>query len=192
MAGDELHTGWGTAFSQPTGPLLWAWNWCGSNNTVGKLVAIDADFLGTYTTTVNGQAAYTTQIVKTSAANNTWTSYLYNYRTHAWDTFYTSSSRYALGETDFGWDMFEIYATTNPATNAAWYCSSMAGKRFETSGTQLTLDGTTWSNATSANVYSYGMPPSTGSTFNCPALSFTMVQRYGNWVAQIGPTPAGR
>ncbi|MBN1173529.1 MAG: hypothetical protein JXA67_15260, partial [Micromonosporaceae bacterium] len=40
--------------------------------------------------------------------------------------------------------------------------------------------------ATSANSYSYGNPPPSGSEFDCPALSFTMVQANNNWVAQIG------
>jgi hypothetical protein len=168
------------------GPVLWAWNWCGGNDGVGKLVTIDASFLSTYTTTVNGQAAYSTEIRQTNASNNTWSSYLYNYQTHAWDIFYTSSGSYDLGETNFGWDMFEIYSTTNPATNTAWYCSSMAGKRFEASGIAISLDGSSFSTATSANSYSYGNPPPSGTEFDCPALSFTMVQANNDWVAQIG------
>jgi hypothetical protein len=167
------------------GPVLWAWDWCGGNAGVGKLVNIDAGFLTTYTTTVNGQAAYSTDIHQTNPTSNTWSSYLYNYQTHAWDVFYTSSGTYDLGDKGFGWDMFEIYSTRNPATNAAWYCSSMAGERFEASSIQINLNST-WSAATSANSYSYGDPPPPGSQFDCPALTFTMVHANDDWTAQIG------
>ena len=50
------------------GPILWAWDWCGGNAGIGKLVTIDEDFLNTYTTTVNGQTAYTTEVRQTDAS----------------------------------------------------------------------------------------------------------------------------
>jgi hypothetical protein len=123
------------------GPLLWAWDWCGGNAGVGKLVTVDADFLNTYTTTVNGQAACSTEVRQTNASNNTWSSYLYNYRTQVWDLFYTSSGTFDLSDRGYGWDIFEIYSTRNPTTATAWYCSSMAGQRFEASSIEVNLRG---------------------------------------------------
>ncbi len=176
------------------GPLLWAWDWCGGNAGIGKVVTINASFLTTYTTTVNGQPAYSTDVHQTNAANNTWAAYLYNYQTHAWDTFYTSSGTYDLADKGFGWDIFEIYSTVNPATNTAWYCTSMAGKKFEASSIKVNINGT-WAAATPANTYPMGTPPP-GSDFECPALAFSVVHANDDWVAQIGggtttPPPAG-
>jgi len=65
------------------GPLLWAWDWCGGRDTIGKVVNMNASFLATYTTTVDGAPAYTMEEVQTSTSTNAWTVYLYNYSTHA-------------------------------------------------------------------------------------------------------------
>src|SRR4051794_35176740 len=67
-----------TAYT-PSGPKLWAWDWCGGRDTIGKIVNIDTAFLNTYTTTVNGLPAYTMQEVQTSVSTNAWTVYLYNF-----------------------------------------------------------------------------------------------------------------
>jgi hypothetical protein len=166
------------------GPVLWAWDWCGGNAGIGKLVTIDAGFLATYTTTVNGYAAYRTDVHQTDAASNTWSAYLYNYQTQAWDTFYTSSGTYDLDDPEFGWDIFEIYSTRDPATNQAWYCASMAGRKFEASDIEVNINGT-WQAATTANTYPMGNLPS-GSEFDCPALTFSVTKPNDHWVAQIG------
>lgn len=37
-----------TAYT-PSGPKLWAWDWCGGRDTIGKIVNMDAAFQSTYT-----------------------------------------------------------------------------------------------------------------------------------------------
>ncbi|WP_433379025.1 hypothetical protein ACQPZX_12740 [Actinoplanes sp. CA-142083] len=172
-----------TAYT-PSGPLLWAWDWCGGNAGVGKAVSIGSSFLATYTTTVNGLPAYSFEVSQTNASTNAWTSYLYNFSTHAYETFYSSSGSYDLGETWFGWDMFEIYSTINPSTGAGYYCAGMAGKSFDASSISVKLNGA-WQTATPSNSYSYGNPPPSGSSFQCPKLSFAMNSPNNWWSARI-------
>src|ERR1700690_1933682 len=76
-----------------------AWNWCASSPGFAKTTAINSSFLATYTTTIASQPRYTVQDVQTNATTNSWTSYLYNYSTGAWDTYYTSASTSKLGNT---------------------------------------------------------------------------------------------
>lgn len=176
-----------TAYTD-TGPLLWAWDWCGGRDTIGKVVKLDAAFRATYTTTVNGQAAYTMREIQTSTSNNGWTVYLFNYATQAWDTFYaTSGTKDIPGST---WDFFEIYTTVNPSTGAGYYCADSNGKVFEASGVQVSQNGA-WVAASTANS-SLGTPPS-GSSFDCPALKFSIVHANDHWTAVDGaasPTTA--
>lgn len=175
------------------GPRLWAWDWCGGTpdygKGIGKIVTIDSTFLSTYTTTVNGQAAFSTDVHQTNPSNNTWTGYLYNFQTHAWDIFFTSSGTYNLSDKAFGWDIFEIYSTVNPATNNAWYCASMNGKKFDASSIEVNIGGT-WSAATPNTTYPMGNLPS-GSAFECPSLKFTVVNPNDHWTAQIGASATG-
>ncbi|WP_432984009.1 cellulose binding domain-containing protein [Dactylosporangium sp. CA-233914] len=176
-----------TAYTD-TGPLLWAWDWCGGRDTIGKVVKMDATFRANYTTTVNGQAAYTMREVQTSTGNNAWTVYLFNYTTQAWDTFYaTSGTKDIPGST---WDFFEIYTTINPSTGAGYYCADGNGKVFEASSVQVSQNGI-WVAASAANS-SLGTPPS-GSSFDCPALKFSIVHANDHWTAVDGtasPTSA--
>ncbi|MEU7866627.1 carbohydrate-binding protein [Dactylosporangium sp. NPDC049140] len=172
-----------TAYT-PSGPDLWAWDWCGGRDGVGKLTPMDANFLNTYTTTVNGRRAYSMDEHKTSTTSNTWTVYLYNYVTHAWDTYFTSSGVYDLPQFNFGWNMFEIYTSVNPATGAGYYCQTFNGRGFESSGVQVYAGGA-WVAATASNTSTpRTIPP--GSAYDCPALTFTMVNANDHWLAQIG------
>jgi hypothetical protein len=172
-----------TAYT-PSGPLLWAWDWCGGRSSVGKAVTMNSAFRSTYTTTVNGLPAYSFQVGKTNASTNQWTSYLYNYQTHAYETFYTSAGSYDLGDTWFGWNMFEIYSSIEPSTGVGYYCTDMAGQGFDASAIQVQLNGA-WQSATPSNSYSYGNPPPSGSSFQCPKLTFTMNTPYSHWSARI-------
>jgi hypothetical protein len=180
-----------TAYT-PSGPDLWAWDWCGGRDTVGKLTPMNATFLATYTTTVNGRAAYSLDEHRTSTTANTWTAYLYNYQTHVWDTYFTSSGTYDLPQFSFGWNMFEVYTTVNPATGAGYYCQNLNGRVIESSSVQVMV-GSTWTPATPANT-SAGTPPA-GSRLDCPSLSFTVAHPNDDWRAQIGttttPPPSG-
>ena len=71
-----------------------------------------------------------------------------------------AASATTLAEADYlhtGWGTW-FSQPTDPATNAAWYCSSMAGERFEASSITINLNGT-WSAATAANASDYGPAP---------------------------------
>lgn len=173
-----------TAYT-PDGALLWAWDWCGGRDTVGKAVPMDAGFLATYTTTVNGHPAYSEDIHQTDSSSNTWTTYLYNYQTHAWDSFYTSSGTYDIPEYAFGWDMFEVYTSVNSSTGAGYYCQDMAGQTFESSSIQL-LSGSTWTPASSSNSTPDSSTPPSGSTLDCPSLSISLTHPNDHWTAHIG------
>ncbi|GAA4245082.1 carbohydrate-binding protein [Dactylosporangium darangshiense] len=180
-----------TAYT-PTGPYLWAWDWCGGRDGVGKLTPMDATFLATYTTTVNGRRAYSMDEHKTSTTANTWTAYLYNYVTHAWDTYFTSSGTFDLPQFNFGWNMFEIYTSVNPSTGAGYYCQTFAGRGFESSAVQVYAGGA-WVAATSANTSTTHRTIPSGSAYDCPALTFSMLNPNDHWLAQIGGAqpPAG-
>ncbi|GAA1596357.1 hypothetical protein [Actinoplanes couchii] len=130
-------------------PVVWAWDWCASGGSgVAKEVTINAGFVATYTTPVNGSPAYSVEISKTNASNNTWTAYLYNFATGTWDTFWTRAGTSQIGAD--GWDVFEPYVTRNPATGVGYYCTSMAGQRFEASKIQVKVNGA-WADASSSN-----------------------------------------
>jgi hypothetical protein len=163
------------------GPVLWAWDWCGGRDTIGKVVNIDSAFIAKYTTTVNGLPSYTMQETQTSTSNNAWTVYLYNYSTSAWDTFYSTSGTKDIPAVS--WDFFEIYSTVNPSTGVGYFCTDGSGKAFEASSIQVGKNGG-WVAADDTNS-DLGTPPS-GSTFNCPKLTFTPVHQNDHWIATIG------
>lgn len=172
-----------TAYT-PTGPKLWAWDWCGGRDTVGKLVNMDAAFRATYTTVVDGRRVYTMDEHRTDAVSNTWTAYLLNYRTGAWDVFYTSGGTKSIPGA--AWDFFEIYTTVNSSTGAGYYCRDIAGTTIE--ATDITVSqGGTWVPAGPANSSLAAPPP--GSRFACPALTFSILRANDAWRAQVGDTP---
>ncbi|MEU3786872.1 carbohydrate-binding protein [Streptomyces sp900129855] len=173
-----------TAYT-PDGPLLWAWDWCGGRDGVGKVTRMDSAFLATYTTTVHGRPAYRLDEHRTSARTNTWTAYLFNYRTHTWDTFFTSSGSNDIPQYPFGWDMFEIYTSVNPSTGVGYYCRDMSGQTFESSSIQL-LTGSTWTPATAGNSTPDSDPPPPGGDFDCPSLTFALNHPNDDWTARVG------
>ncbi len=169
-----------TAYT-PSGPKLWAWDWCGGRDTIGKIVDMDATFQATYTTVVNGRRVYTMDEHRTSTTANTWTAYLRNYRTGAWDVFYTSSGQKDIpGST---WDFFEIYTTVNPSTGAGYYCRDLTGKAIEATEVKVQQGGT-WVAASPAN--SSLASPIPGSRFDCPSLTFSITHANDAWRAQVG------
>lgn len=155
----------------PADPIVWAWDWCATGNSgVAKEVRIDAGFVATYTTPVNGLPAYSVEISKTNASNNTWTAYLYNFAKGTWDTFWTRSGTSQIGSD--GWDVFEPYVTRNPSTGVGYYCTSMAGRKFEANTIQVKVNDV-WANASSANRASrYSLDLTCGShlTWSQPTL----------------------
>lgn len=163
------------------GPMLWAWDWCGSVSAA-KVLDIDSSFLSTYTTTVNGRPAYTMDEVLTNGSTNTWTVYLYNHLTGGWDTFYTSSGSDKSG-LNFGWDIFEVYTSQDPASGEGYFCEDSAGSTVESSDVQL-YDGS-WSAANPQDApLSGSIPP--GSSFYCPSLRFSLVTADSDWVGANG------
>jgi hypothetical protein len=163
------------------GAVLWAWDWCGGRDTIGKVVNLDSAFIAKYTTTVNGLPSYTMRETQTSTSNNAWTVYLYNYSTSAWDTFYATSGTKDIPAVS--WDFFEIYSVDNPSTGVGYFCGDGAGKSFEASSIQVGKNDT-WVAADDTNS-DLGTPPA-GSTFNCPSLTFTPVNQNDHWIAKIG------
>jgi hypothetical protein len=176
-----------TAYT-PSGPRIWAWDWCGGRDTVGKLTVMDSAFFAKYTTTVHGRSAYNVDIHRTSASPNTWTAYLFNYQTNAWESYYTSSGTYDLPQFPFGWNMFEIYSTIEPSTGVGYYCTDMTGRAFESSSIELQINNV-WTPATAANAPTDSTPPPSGSRFQCPQLTFSVPHANDNWLDQIGGTP---
>jgi hypothetical protein len=171
-----------TAYT-PSGPKLWAWDWCGGRDTIGKIVDMNAAFQATYTTVVNGRRVYTMDEHRTSTTANTWTAYLRNYVTGAWDVFYTSTgSKDIPGST---WDFFEIYTTVNPATGAGYYCRDLAGKTIEATDVKVQQGGA-WVPASPASS-SLASPPA-GSRFDCPSMTFSVLHANDAWRAQDGGT----
>jgi len=171
-----------TAYT-PSGPKLWAWDWCGGRDTVGKLVNMDATFQATYTTVVNGRRVYTMDEHRTDAGSNTWTAYLMNYRTGAWDVFYTSGGTKDIPGSS--WDFFEIYTTVNPSTGAGYYCRDLLGTTIDASDMKVQQNGA-WVPAAPGNS-SLSSPPA-GSRFDCPSLTFSIVHANDAWRAQFGPS----
>ncbi|GIE93046.1 hypothetical protein [Paractinoplanes rishiriensis] len=159
-----------TAYT-PRYPVVWAWDWCAQGNSgVAKEIRIDANFVATYTTAVNGLPAYSVDISKTNASNNTWTAYLYNFASGTWDTFWTRSGTSQIGNN--GWDVFEPYVTRNPSTGVGYYCESMTGRKFEATAIQVKINNA-WTNAAPENRASrYSLDLTCGSrlTWSQPAL----------------------
>ncbi|GCE46147.1 hypothetical protein EI42_01138 [Thermosporothrix hazakensis] len=176
-----------TVYSRAVGDLIWAWDWCGGSAGSGsgpqKEIMMDQNFLRLYTTVVNGRSAYTVQIVKNASGGNSWTAYLYNYQNRTWDTFYTSSGT-DRAQLSYGWNIFEIYATRNPQTGQAWYCTEAKNTVFESSNFQLRSGGT-WKLADASNSY---WSPSTSpnpSDYWCSTLTFQRVANNSNWIVRV-------
>ncbi|MGW1617713.1 ricin-type beta-trefoil lectin domain protein [Streptomyces sp. NPDC002172] len=129
-----------------------AWDWCAASPGFAKVTVVDSAFLDTYTKKVNGRPSYSVQDVQTNATTNEWTSYLYNYDTHAWETFFKSANTSKLGSTGVGWDMMEVYTNYDPATGEGQYCAETKGAVFQTTGLKYqTSFGGGWTAATADN-----------------------------------------
>ena len=156
------------------GNYIGAWDWGASSPGFDKITPINSSFLATYATLVSGQYFYSVQDVQTNATANTWTSYLYNYTTKAWDTFYTSSNTSKLSGTGGGWDMDEVYTQYNPLTAEGYYCTTTYGDLFESTGLQYQLSsGGSWSAATTANS-SPNLAYPRGADLGCANLDYAL------------------
>ncbi|MCP2259581.1 hypothetical protein LX15_003286 [Streptoalloteichus tenebrarius] len=169
-----------TSYSKYYGPQIWAWDWCRTGN-LAKQVPVDDRFLDTYTTTVNGHRAYTVQNIRTNAANNTWTAYLYNHATRKWDVLFTSSGR-DRSDTTYGWDVFEIYSAVDPSTGRGYYCAASVGKPFESNDIKLRKGGS-W--VAASPVESPFVPEKPDpADYQCPSLRFHVRHANDHWVVQ--------
>jgi hypothetical protein len=165
-------------------PQVWAWDWC---NLIapGAKVNVNATFLGKYTTTVNGRTAYTTKEVRTNASTNSWTAYLYDYKTKAWDTLFTSAGTDQSG-LSYGWDMFEFYSDTNPATGNTYVCGDLqnASTRIESSSLEI-YSGGTWNLATAKTTKWNPSAHPNPSGYLCPGMQFNIVKNNSDWLVDV-------
>jgi hypothetical protein len=157
------------------GNYVGAWDWGAANPGFAKTAAINATFLATYTTLIGGRHFYTVQNVQTNATANTWTAYLFNYKTQSYDTFYSSSNKSKLSNSGGGWDMDEIYTDYNSATGEGDYCTLTKGDVFESTNLKYRLSsGGAWTPATIANSTMSPAYPR-GSDLGCEDNSYTRI-----------------
>ena len=165
-------------------PQIWAWDWC---NLIapGAKVNVNQAFLKAYATNVNGRKAYTTEEVQTSKTTNSWTAYLYNYQTKAWDSLFTSAGTDQSG-LSYGWDMFEFYSATNPGTGNTYVCGDLqnVGTTAESSSLQI-RSGSTWQLANSGDsMWSPEAHPNPAD-YNCPDMKFHIVKNNYDWTVRV-------
>jgi hypothetical protein len=165
-------------------PQIWAWDWCKFIRPVA-VVNVNAAFMKTYTTIANGRTAYTTEDVKTNAKTNSWTAYLFNYLTGSWDRLYTQAGTDQSGLT-FGWDMFEFYSSTNPATGNTYVCGDLqkAGTNIESSNISIRHDGN-WVPANSTDSSWNPSAHPSPSQYKCPDIKFAIIQPNSNWRVHV-------
>ncbi|MCP2335912.1 hypothetical protein [Actinomadura rupiterrae] len=170
-----------TVYSQAVGNELWAWDWCGGDGPAVE-VPMDAAFQRTYTTQVNGHAAYTVQLVRTNASANAWTAYLYNYTTKSWSSSFSKSGRDTSG-LPYGWDIFEIYASRDPSTGNAYYCADAKNTVFESSSIKLRRNGA-WTAASPSNSPWEPVANPDPSDYLCPTLTFVRAGADDHWIVR--------
>ncbi|GAA2423304.1 carbohydrate-binding protein [Streptomyces mauvecolor] len=163
-----------------SGDEIWAWDWCGAGGPA-KTVAVDADFKAKYTQPSGGELAYSVQLVRDPGSGNSWSSYLYNYRSAQWELLYRQSGRDQSG-LDHGWDMFEIYASVNPSTGTGYYCTEARNTVFDSSAIELRHNGT-WKPASPSDSPWTDENPS-GQDFLCPRLNFIQAGTDDHWTVR--------
>ena len=150
-----------------------AWDWCKAITFVAE-IPIDKSFIKTYTKHHN----YTTQIVQTKASDNTWTSYLYNYKSGKWETFFTQNGTSELQGVQ-GWDVYELYSEVD-GNGQSYACADLEGRRIEAQGIKVGVGGklvpATSDNA--GNAYDHA-----DSDFYCDSFSYDMIKPFSHWRA---------
>ncbi|GGJ87060.1 hypothetical protein GCM10010123_15830 [Pilimelia anulata] len=150
-----------TAYYGPVRAVA-AWDWCGAA-AFRAFVPIDGAFLATYT---GSGGRYTGRVVRTDAADNTWTAALYNRRSGAWDHLFSSSGTSRSGRTT-GWDVDEVYSAVTGGVADA--CADRRGLRFAATGIHLRRRGA-WAPASAASADArYDRPD---AAFHCPGRAF--------------------
>jgi len=168
-----------TEYSTST-PQIWAWDWCGSNAPAVE-VNIDQRFVSTYGTTTHGPLSYTVRIERTNTAANRWTARLFNQVKKAWDTLFVSAGTDKSG-TPAGWDVYEFYSATNPATGHTFVCDDIARTKMALESQAIMLKkGGTWTPATPTNsAFSPARP--NPSSYKCPAVKFQVRNPNDHWL----------
>ncbi|HYQ63364.1 carbohydrate-binding protein [Actinophytocola sp.] len=169
-----------TTYYWQGGNAVGAWDWCAASPGFAAIAGIDTNFINKYTTTVNGKRAYTIQDVQTNATTNSWTAYLFNYTTNAWDALYTSANTSKLTETHGGWDMFEVYTEYNPATGEGYYCGATVGSSWAASNIQIRF-GTTWQTLTTSNSQLQNPSTVNPADLGCTNLTFAVPSANSSW-----------
>jgi hypothetical protein len=165
-------------------PQIWAWDWCKHIRPVA-VVPVNAAFMKHYTIIANGRTAYTTKDVQTNAKNNTWSAYLFNYVTGHWDLLYRQAGADQSGLT-FGWDMFEFYSSTNPATGNTYVCGDLqkAGTQIESSNISIRHDGS-WTPANASDSsWNPDLHPNPAA-YKCPDIQFNAIQLNSDWMVDV-------
>lgn len=151
-----------------------AWDWCHAITFVAQK-DINRSFMKTYTQQKN----YSVQILQTDKASNTWTAYLYNFKTEKWEKFYSQSGTSQVGLTS-GWDIYELYSEIAPG-GESYACADLKGKRVEAQGIMVGVGGTLVPADPSNAGHDYDVPI---GDFQCSSLTYQMVHQYDHWKAK--------
>lgn len=149
-----------------------AWDWCSQSSNFVAAVPIDSTFMATYTSSGH----YQVRIRKTQATTNTWTAFLFNYKTKTWQTLFSQSGTPAPSN---GWDMYEVYSDIAP-DGTSYACADLQGKTVDAKAIEIQRKvGGGWTNATPT--YATGTAISAEDGFLCPTLSWKFIYPYYRW-----------
>jgi hypothetical protein len=157
-----------------TSQVVAAWDWCVAINFVAE-VTIDKSFINTYTRHHN----YSTQIIQTKPSDNTWTSYLYNYKTGKWEQFFQQHGSSQISPTTPGWDVYELYSELD-GQGQSYACADLEGRRIEARGIMVGVNGNLVraDDTNAGQVYDHD-----DSEFHCNSFSYDMIKRLYHWKA---------
>ncbi|POM23652.1 hypothetical protein BTM25_48120 [Actinomadura rubteroloni] len=159
-----------------------AWDWCRSSPGWSVGVTVDSAFTAKYTAMSAGHPVYAVQTLLTNAASNTWTSYLWNFTTSSWDTFYTSSGGTPFPATGGGWDMWEVYTDYDATTGQGAFCDDTRGAVWESSALaySTSVGAAPLTTASTANSTQPAVPGDDGGC-DSPALTRQLVSANSQW-----------
>ncbi len=150
-----------------------AWDWCQAITFVAQ-VTIDKSFMATYTK----HHSYSTQIVQTKASPNTWTSYLYNYKSDKWEQFFSQSGTSQLSGVQ-GWDVYELYSELD-GDGQSYACADLEGKRIAAKGIMVGVGGALVPADPTNAGQAYDHP---AGDFHCDSFSYQMIKPFSHWKA---------